>query len=177
MQRRFDAGPSRRGWPRWPVPRRDADASVPVRRVHGVLHASQFVHIAPDETDTLDHIPRELLFAAPGWSRGTCSWARRGRQLPDAPRRRVLHLRASSPHVSHLRLPGLRRHRRQPRRRAKIGIAQRASALRFTLAATTTSPNTRQWSAAAAYVRDTRMSSRRGRLEPHATARDGRGSA
>ena len=32
--------------------------------------ASQFVHIGPDETDTLAHIPRELLFPAPRMPRG-----------------------------------------------------------------------------------------------------------
>ena len=28
--------------------------------------SSQFVHVEPDETDTLAHVPRELLFPAPG---------------------------------------------------------------------------------------------------------------
>ena len=32
--------------------------------------SSQFVHIAPDETDTLSHIPKKLLFAAPRLPRG-----------------------------------------------------------------------------------------------------------
>ena len=32
--------------------------------------SSQFVHIAPDETDALEHIPAELLFAAPGAPEG-----------------------------------------------------------------------------------------------------------
>ncbi len=32
--------------------------------------SSQFVHIAPDETDTLAHIPAELLFPAPGRAAG-----------------------------------------------------------------------------------------------------------
>jgi Fe-S-cluster containining protein len=32
--------------------------------------SSQFVHIDPDEADTLDHIPSELLFPAPGYPDG-----------------------------------------------------------------------------------------------------------
>lgn len=32
--------------------------------------SSQFIHIAPDETETLGHIPDELLFDAPGFPAG-----------------------------------------------------------------------------------------------------------
>jgi hypothetical protein len=32
--------------------------------------SSQFVHVTPDETDTLAHIPPKLLFPAPGLPRG-----------------------------------------------------------------------------------------------------------
>jgi uncharacterized protein len=48
----------------------DADASVPCDGCTACCTSSQFVHIAPDETDTLDHIPPQLLFAAPARSRG-----------------------------------------------------------------------------------------------------------
>lgn len=39
---------------------------VPCGTCTACCTSSQFVHVAPDETDTLAHIPRELLFPAPG---------------------------------------------------------------------------------------------------------------
>lgn len=45
-------------------------AAVPCDTCTACCTASQFVHIAPDETDALAHIPRELLFPAPLLPRG-----------------------------------------------------------------------------------------------------------
>jgi Fe-S-cluster containining protein len=47
-----------------------ADADVPCGACAGCCTASQFVHIGPEERDTLAHIPAELLFPAPGLPRG-----------------------------------------------------------------------------------------------------------
>ncbi len=41
-----------------------------MRWVHRVCTASQFVHVEPDEADTLARIPAALLFPAPGLPRG-----------------------------------------------------------------------------------------------------------
>jgi Fe-S-cluster containining protein len=43
---------------------------VPCGECTACCTSSQFVHVAPDETDTLAHIPRELLFPAPGRPEG-----------------------------------------------------------------------------------------------------------
>jgi uncharacterized protein len=45
--------------------RGEADASVPCGGCTACCRSSQFVHIEPDERDTLAHIPTELLFPAP----------------------------------------------------------------------------------------------------------------
>jgi len=46
---------------------RDGGASdVPCGGCTACCRSSQFVHVAPDETDALAHIPSELLFPAPG---------------------------------------------------------------------------------------------------------------
>lgn len=45
--------------------RGDADSDVPCDRCTACCTSSQFVHIEPDETDALAHIPAELLFPAP----------------------------------------------------------------------------------------------------------------
>jgi Fe-S-cluster containining protein len=45
--------------------RGERDADVPCGECTACCTASQFVHIAPDETDTLAHIPKALLFPAP----------------------------------------------------------------------------------------------------------------
>jgi hypothetical protein len=42
-----------------------ADADVPCGTCTACCTASQFVHIAPDERDTIAHIPKALLFPAP----------------------------------------------------------------------------------------------------------------
>src|SRR5689334_22372189 len=50
---------------------RGARASdVPCDGCTACCRSSQFVHIAPDETDTLAHIPRELMFPAPRLPKG-----------------------------------------------------------------------------------------------------------
>jgi Fe-S-cluster containining protein len=45
-------------------------SDVPCGSCTACCTASQFVHIEPDETDTLRHIPAELLFPAPRMPRG-----------------------------------------------------------------------------------------------------------
>jgi Fe-S-cluster containining protein len=50
--------------------RREGTSDVPCGTCTACCTSSQFVHIAPDETDTLAHIPAELLFTAPGLPRG-----------------------------------------------------------------------------------------------------------
>jgi Fe-S-cluster containining protein len=46
--------------------RGEADSDVPCGTCTACCTSSQFVHIEPDETETLAHIPAELLFSAPG---------------------------------------------------------------------------------------------------------------
>ena len=50
--------------------RGEHDSDVPCGTCTGCCTSSQFVHIAPDETDTLAHIPSALLFPAPRMPRG-----------------------------------------------------------------------------------------------------------
>jgi hypothetical protein len=50
--------------------REQRDSDVPCNGCTACCRSSQFVHIAPDETETLAHIPTELLFPAPGRPRG-----------------------------------------------------------------------------------------------------------
>ncbi len=50
--------------------RGDNDARVPCDGCTACCTASQFVHIGPEEADTLAHIPAELLFPAPRSPRG-----------------------------------------------------------------------------------------------------------
>lgn len=45
-------------------------ADVPCGDCTACCTSSQFIHIAPDETETLGHIPDELLFDAPGFPAG-----------------------------------------------------------------------------------------------------------
>jgi uncharacterized protein len=45
--------------------RSERDADVPCGDCTACCTSSQFVHIGPEETDALSHIPAELLFAAP----------------------------------------------------------------------------------------------------------------
>jgi uncharacterized protein len=46
------------------------DSDVPCDGCTACCESSQFVHIAPDEVDTLAHVPAALLFPAPGLSAG-----------------------------------------------------------------------------------------------------------
>src|SRR6476659_6305705 len=46
------------------------DADVPCAGCTACCTASQFIHIEPDEADTLAHIPADLLFPAPRMPRG-----------------------------------------------------------------------------------------------------------
>ena len=46
--------------------RGERDAEVACGECTACCTGSQFIHVGPDETDTLSHIPRELLFPAPG---------------------------------------------------------------------------------------------------------------
>jgi Fe-S-cluster containining protein len=50
--------------------RGERDSDVPCAGCTACCTSSQFVHIEPDETDTLAHIPPELLFPAPRMPRG-----------------------------------------------------------------------------------------------------------
>jgi len=50
--------------------RGDAGSDVPCGGCTACCRSSQFIHIGPDETDALAHIPAPLLFAAPGRPRG-----------------------------------------------------------------------------------------------------------
>ncbi len=50
--------------------RDDRTSEVPCGTCTACCRSSQFVHVAPDETDTLAHIPAALLFPAPGLPRG-----------------------------------------------------------------------------------------------------------
>jgi uncharacterized protein len=50
--------------------RGESDADVPCGECTACCTSSQFVPIGPDETDTLAHIPKDLLFPAPRLSKG-----------------------------------------------------------------------------------------------------------
>ena len=50
--------------------RGERDADVPCGGCTACCTSSQFVHVAPDEADALAHIPRQLLFPAPGLPEG-----------------------------------------------------------------------------------------------------------
>jgi len=50
--------------------RGEQGSDVPCGTCTACCTSSQFVHIEPDETDTLAHIPKELLFPAPRAPRG-----------------------------------------------------------------------------------------------------------
>ena len=47
-----------------------SESAVPCGGCTACCRSSQFVHIAPDEADTLAHIPQQLLFPAPGLPAG-----------------------------------------------------------------------------------------------------------
>jgi Fe-S-cluster containining protein len=50
--------------------RGDGGSDVPCRGCTACCTSSQFIHIGPDEVDTLAHIPSRLLFPAPGLPAG-----------------------------------------------------------------------------------------------------------
>ena len=50
--------------------RGDHPSQVPCGTCTACCSSSQFVHIGPDETDTLAHVPSEVLFPAPGLPEG-----------------------------------------------------------------------------------------------------------
>jgi len=48
----------------------ETGARVPCEECTGCCTSSQFIHIAPDEVETISHIPRPLLFPAPDLPKG-----------------------------------------------------------------------------------------------------------
>ena len=50
--------------------RGEGDADVPCGACTACCTSSQFIHIEPDETEVLAHIPAALLFPAPGLPKG-----------------------------------------------------------------------------------------------------------
>src|SRR5947209_5185789 len=50
--------------------RGDGESAVPCGGCTACCTSSQFVHIGPEEHDTLAHVPAELLFPAPGLPAG-----------------------------------------------------------------------------------------------------------
>ncbi len=50
-------------------------ADVPCGECSACCTTSHFVHVRPEETQTLARIPRELLFPAPGLPDGNVLWA------------------------------------------------------------------------------------------------------
>jgi uncharacterized protein len=50
--------------------RHEVDADVPCGDCSACCSTWHFVHVGPDERDTLGHVPRELLFPAPGMPSG-----------------------------------------------------------------------------------------------------------
>lgn len=71
MSTPLDAGPFARWARETAVTIRDgATADVPCGTCTACCTSSQFVHVAPDETDALAHLPRALLFPAPGMPKG-----------------------------------------------------------------------------------------------------------
>jgi Fe-S-cluster containining protein len=133
----------------------DADASVPCDGCTACCTSSQFVHIAPDETDTLDHLPPELLFAAPGWSRGHVLMG-----YDEDGRCPMLHDGACSIYEHRPRTCRMYDCRvfaatgTELDEDAKLGIAQRAARWRFTVAGEDDRVEHAAVRAAAAYVRD-----------------------
>ena len=78
-------------------------SDVPCDGCTACCTSSQFVHIGPDETDTLAHIPAALLFPAPRLPDGhvLLGYDEHG-HCPMLDRRRLLDLRAPAPNVPHL---------------------------------------------------------------------------
>ncbi len=95
--------------------RGDGGTDVPCGTCTACCTSSQFVHIEPDETDTLAHIPADVLFPAPLAPRGhvLLGYDERGHcpMLVD----NACSIYEHRPRVSHLRLPDL------PRRGCRAG--------------------------------------------------------
>ena len=100
----------------------DAVADVPCDGCTACCTASQFVHVDPDEADTLAHIPREVLFPAPGLPPGhvLMGYDEHG-ACPMFVDGGMLDLRAPPAGVPRLRLPHLRGHRCRRGRRRQDG--------------------------------------------------------
>ena len=62
--------------------RHEADAKVPCGDCCACCSTSHFVHVGPDETGALAHIPQDLTFAAPGMPTGhlVLGYDKRGRR-------------------------------------------------------------------------------------------------
>ncbi len=110
-----------------------SDDAGAVRCVHGVLHVVAVrAHRARRDRDPRARARGVALPGARAAEGSRRAGVRRARALPDAGRRRVLDLRAPSPHVSHLRLPGVRGHggrARRANRRSRRGCASGASTI------------------------------------------------
>jgi uncharacterized protein len=65
--RQLDAGPFS-AWLARAVERQEMD--VPCGTCTACCRSAYFIHVEPDETDTLRHIPKQLLFPAPGRPKG-----------------------------------------------------------------------------------------------------------
>jgi len=96
--------------------RRGVGDAGAMRYVHGVLHVVAVrAHRPRRDRDPRARASRVALPCARTAERARRVGIRRAGALSDAGRRRVLDLRAPSPHVSHLRLPGVRGDRRGAR--------------------------------------------------------------
>ena len=74
--------------------RGERGSDVPCDGCTACCTSSQFIEIGPDETDTLAHIPAELLFPAPRRPPGHAFSGTTSRGIARAGRRHVLDLRA-----------------------------------------------------------------------------------
>jgi hypothetical protein len=101
--------------------RAERAAEVPCGGCTACCTSSQFVHVGPDETDTLAHIPAELLFPAPRMPEGHVLLGYDERGHCPMLIGTVLHLRASPAGLSHVRLPSLPRGGCPPRRGRRQG--------------------------------------------------------
>ena len=106
------------------------DADVPCNGCTACCTSSQFIPIAPNETDTIAHIPKPLLFPAPRMP-GHYVLGYDERALSDA-RRRCLHdLRPPAAHLPHVRLSVLAAADLTLDDDAKEAIAERVARWRF----------------------------------------------
>ena len=88
--------------------RGERESDVPCDGCTACCTSSQFVHIAPDETDTLAHIPPELLFPAPRMPPGhvLMGYDEHG-HCPMLVDNRCSIYEHRPAHVPHVRLPDL----------------------------------------------------------------------